>query len=53
MMPDEVGDDAEDGDFDEDLAAGWGSEEGEATEAVGFEVAEHAAEPYWWWRSTR
>ena len=41
---DEEGDHAEDGDFDEDLTAGGGSEEGEATDAVGLEVASHAGE---------
>ena len=41
---DEEGDEAEDGDLDEDLAAGGGAEEGEAAEAGGFEVAQHAAE---------
>jgi hypothetical protein len=41
---DEVGDDAEDGDFDEDLAAGWDSKEREASDTVGLEVVEHAAE---------
>ncbi len=41
---DEEGDEAEDGDFDEDLAAGGGSEEGEAADAVRFEVAGHAGE---------
>ena len=41
---DEEGDHAEDGDFDEDLTAGGGSEEGEATDAVGLEVTSHAGE---------
>jgi len=41
---DEEGDEAEDGDFDEDLASGGGSEDGEAAEARGFDVAEHGAE---------
>ncbi len=41
---DEEGDEAEDGDLDEDLAAGGGSEESEAADAGGFEVMHHAAE---------
>lgn len=41
---DQEGDQAEDGDLDEDLTSGGCSEEGEATEAGGFEVKEHAAE---------
>ena len=41
---DEEGDEAEDGDLDEDLAACGGSEESEAADAGGFEVAGHAAE---------
>ena len=41
---DEEGDHGEDGDLDEDLASGGGSEEGEAPEAARLEVAGHAAE---------
>ncbi len=41
---DEEGDKTEDGDFDEDLAAGGGTEECEAADAGGFEVVPHAAE---------
>jgi hypothetical protein len=41
---DEEGDQTEDGDLDEDLAAGGCSEEGETADAGGFEVARHAAE---------
>ena len=41
---DEEGDGGEDGDLDEDLAAGGGSEKCEAGEAGALDVAEHGAE---------
>jgi len=41
---DQKSDEAEDGDFDEDLAAGGGAEDREAAESGGFDVAEHGAE---------